>query len=155
MDQADMKRIAQTMVENGGFDPKLVTEDFEFSIEAHPTSHVAAGRPHPASEMVPGLERLKELFRYPDEDGPGDGLKTIIRSLTAEEDRVVVEAITRGVPKADPSRLYVNYIAGVYVFRDGKVAKARVYEDTAFAQAFERGGSGVVDEITTAMHTGS
>jgi hypothetical protein len=78
-----MKRIAQKMVENGGVAPGLVTEDFEFTVEAHPSSHPAAGRPHPASEILSGLESAKEVFRYPDEYGPGDGFKNIIRSMTA------------------------------------------------------------------------
>jgi hypothetical protein len=30
----------------------------------------------------------------------------------------------------------------IYVFRDGKVARARIYEDTAFWQAFQRGDPG-------------
>ena len=51
MDLDDMRRIAQTMAENG-LHPGLVTDDFEYTIEAHPSSHPAAGRPHPASEIL-------------------------------------------------------------------------------------------------------
>ena len=147
MDLDDMKRIAQRMVENGGLVPELVTDDFEFTVEAHPSSHPAAGRPHPASEILSGLERVEEIFRYPDEYGPGDGLKTIIRSMTAQDDRVVVEAETHAVLRANPAARYTNYIVAIYVFRDGKVARARIYEDTAFLQAFERGDPGVMSEI--------
>jgi hypothetical protein len=39
----------------------------------------------------------------------------------------------------------------IYVFRDGKVARARIYEDTAFWQAFERGDPEVMSEINTAV----
>jgi ketosteroid isomerase-like protein len=137
MDVSEIKRIAQTMAEKGGLVPELVTDDFEFTIVAHPTSHPAAGRPHPASEILPGLERARELFRYPDEYGQGDGLKTIVRSITAEGNRVVVEAETHAVPRASPADTYTNYTVAIYVFRDGKVAQARIYEDTAYVQAFE------------------
>lgn len=137
MDLDDMKRIAQAMVENGGVAPGLVTEDFEFTIEAHASSHPGAGRAHPASEILSGLESAKQAFRYPDEYGPGDGFKNIIRSMTAEDDRVVIEAETHGVPRANPAASYTNYTVAIYVFRDGKVARARIYEDTAFVQAFQ------------------
>jgi len=153
MDLDDMKRVAQTMAENGGLVPGLVTDDFEFTVEAHPSSHPAAGRPHPASEILSGLERAKEMFRYPDEYGPGDGLKTIIRSMTAEDDRVVVEAETHAVPRANPASRYTNYTVAIYVFRDGKVARARVYEDTAFVQAFAHGEPEVMSEIDTTMES--
>jgi ketosteroid isomerase-like protein len=151
MDLNEMKRIAQTMVENGGLVPELVTDDFEFTIVAHPTSHPAAGRPHPASEVLPGLERAKEMLRYPDEYGQGDGFKAIVRSITAEGDRVVVEAETHAVPRANPADRYTNYTVAIYAFRDGKVAQARIYEDTAYVQAFERSDPKVMSEIKTAM----
>jgi ketosteroid isomerase-like protein len=148
MDLGEMKRIAQTMIDNGGLVPELVTDDFEFTVVAHPTSHPAAGRPHPAGEVLSGLERAKHALRYPGEYGPGDGFKTIVRSMTAEGDRVVVEAETHAVPRANPSARYTNHNVAIYVFRDGKVAQARIYEDTAFVQAFERGDPRVMSEIT-------
>jgi ketosteroid isomerase-like protein len=126
------------MTEQGGLAPEFLTDDFEFTVVAHPTSHSAAGRPHPASEILPGLERARALLRYPDEYGPGDGLKTIVRSMTAEDDSVLVEAETHAVPRANPAERYTNYTVAIYVFRDGKVARARIYEDTAYVQAFER-----------------
>jgi ketosteroid isomerase-like protein len=153
VDLDDMKRIAQKMVENGGVAPGLVTEDFEFTVEAHPSSHPAAGRPHPASEILSGLESAKEVFRYPDEYGPGDGFKNIIRSMTAEDDRVVVESETHAVPRANPAGRYTNYNVAIYVFRDGKVARARIYEDTAFVQAFQHGDPEVMSEINTAVES--
>jgi ketosteroid isomerase-like protein len=149
MDLDDMKRTARTMAENG-VDPALVTDDFEYTLEAHPSSHPAAGRPHSAREILSGLDRANEAFRYPDEYGPGDGFKTVIRSITAEGDRVVVETETHAVPRANPAGRYTNYIVAIYVFRDGKVARARIYEDTAFWQAFQRGDPRVMAEINTA-----
>lgn len=151
MEPADMKRIARTMAESGGLVPELVTDDFEFIVVAHPTSHPAAGRPHPASEILSGLERAREMLRYPDEYGPGDGFKAIVRSITAEGDRVVVEAETHAVPRAHPSDRYTNYTVAIYVFREGRVAQARVYEDTAFVQAYERRDPMVMSEITMAV----
>jgi hypothetical protein len=68
MDVDDMKRMAQAMAENG-VHPGLVTDDFEYTIEAHPSSHPAAGRPHSAGEILAGLERAKEVFRYPTSTG--------------------------------------------------------------------------------------
>lgn len=146
----DMKRIALTMVENGGVAPGLVTDDFEFSVEAHASSHPAAGRGHPASEILTGLESVKQAFRYPDEWGPGDGFKNIIRSMTAEDDRVVVEAETHAVARANPAARYTNYTVAIYVFRDGKVARARIYEDTAFVQAYQHGDPQAMSAITPA-----
>jgi ketosteroid isomerase-like protein len=151
MDLSEMKRIARTMVESGGLVPDLVTDDFAFTVVAHPTSHPAAGRSHPASDILPGLERVKETLRYPDEYGSGDGFKTVVRSITAEGDRVVVEAETHAVPRANPDLRYTNYNVAIYVFREGKVAQARIYEDTAYVQAFERGDSNVMSEIRTPM----
>lgn len=150
MDLSEMKRIAQAMVEGGGLVPELATDDFEFAVEAHPSSHPAAGRPRSAGEMLYGLERAKERFRYPDEYGPGDGFKSIIRSMTAEDDRVVVESETHAVPRANPAGRYTNYTVAIFVFRDGKVARARFYEDTAFVQAFERGDPTAISEVNTA-----
>jgi ketosteroid isomerase-like protein len=136
MDPSAMKRIAQAMIENGGLVPDLVTDDFEFIVVAHPTSHPSAGRALAASEVLPGLERARAMLRFPDEYGHGDGLKTIVRSMTAEGDRVVVEAETHAVSRANPADRYTNYSVAIYVFRDGKVAQARIYEDTAYVQMF-------------------
>jgi ketosteroid isomerase-like protein len=130
-----MKQIAQTMAE-AGLVPDLVTDDFEFLVVANPSSHPSAGRGLPASEVLPGLERARALLRFPDEYGHGDGLKTIVRSMTAEGDRVVVEVETHAVSRANPTDRYTNYSVAIYVFRDGKVAQARVYEDTAYVQMF-------------------
>jgi ketosteroid isomerase-like protein len=151
MDLTEMKRIAGTMVESGGLVPELVTDDFEFTVVAHPTSHPAAGRPHPASEILSGLGRATEMMRYPDEHGPGDGFKAIVRSITAEDDRVVVETETHAVLRANPAHRYTNYSVAVYVLRDGKVAQARIYEDTAYAQAFERGDLNAMAQIRAVM----
>lgn len=133
----DMKRVARAMTESGGVARGLVTDDFEFTVEAHPSSHPAAGRPHAASEILAGLESVEEMFRYPDEFGPGEGFKTVVRSMTAEDDRVVVETETHAVLRDNPARRYTNYSVAIYMFRDGKVARARIYEDTAFLQAFQ------------------
>lgn len=148
MDLAEMKRIARRMADHGGLDPELITDDFEFTIVAHPTSHAVAGRPLRASEVLPGLKRAREMLRYPDEYGPGDGFKTVVRSMTAEGDLVVVEAETHAVPRANPTARYSNQNVAIYRFRDGKVAEARIYEDTARAQAFER-DSHLLSEIRT------
>lgn len=148
MDLGEMKRVARSMAESGGVVPELITGDFEFTVVAHPASHPAAGRSHTGGDLVRGLERTKEVFRYPEEYGPGEGLKTIVRSLTAEGDRVVVEAETHAVPKANPAGRYTNYTVAIYAFRDGKVASARIYEDTAYVQAFEHGD---ISEVKAAM----
>jgi ketosteroid isomerase-like protein len=143
-----MKRIAQTMAEHGGLMPEFVTDDFAFTVVAHPTSHPAAGKQLPANAVLGGLERARQLLRYPDEYGQGDGLKTIVRSITAEGDRVVVEAETHAVPRANPTQRFINYTVVIYVFRDGKVAQARIYEDTAYVQAFEEMAARLRKETT-------
>jgi ketosteroid isomerase-like protein len=65
--------------------------------------------------------------------------------MTAEGDRVVVESESHAVPRANPADRYTNYTVAVYVFRDGKVAQARVYEDTAYVQSHLE--DGLIDRI--------
>jgi hypothetical protein len=57
------------------------------------------------------------------------------------------------VPRANPAVRYTNYIVAIYVFRGGKAARARIYEDTAYVQAFEHGDPNVMSEIKTAMES--
>jgi ketosteroid isomerase-like protein len=71
--------------------------------------------------------------------------------MTAEGDRVVVETETHAVRRANPAGRYTNYIVAIYVFRDGKVARARIYEDTAFWQAFQRGDPAAMAQVNTAV----
>ena len=51
---------------------------------------------------------------------------------------MVVEAESHAVPRANPAERYTNYTVAIYVFRDGKVAQVRIYEDTAYVQACEQ-----------------
>jgi ketosteroid isomerase-like protein len=117
-------------------DPKYLTDDFEFSIEADPTSHAAAAKTQSASELVKGWGRTKDIFRHPGEGETPGGLRQTVRSITAEGDRVIVEALGEGVLKTDSARMVKNRAALVYEFQGEKIAKLRVYEDTAFVQAF-------------------
>jgi ketosteroid isomerase-like protein len=116
--------------------PEAVTDDFEFSIQADPSSHGAANRVLTRDTLVAGLAATKSTFRFPDDGPAGDGLRQTVRSITAEGDRVVVETVAEGVLKADPSRALKNRGVFVYEFRGDKVARLRVYEDTAYVTTF-------------------
>ena len=61
-----------------------------------------------------------------------DGLRFTIRSMTAEEDRVAVEAESEGVHAS--GRPYHNQYHFLVVIRDGKVHQLKEYLDTVHAQ---------------------
>jgi ketosteroid isomerase-like protein len=61
-----------------------------------------------------------------------DGLRFRIRSMTAEDDRVAVEAESEGVHAS--GRPYRNQYHFLMVIRDGKVRQLKEYLDTMHAQ---------------------
>jgi uncharacterized protein (TIGR02246 family) len=70
------------------------------------------------------------------------GLRFSIRSLTAEGDRVAVEAESDGVHAS--GRHYHNTYHFLIRVRDGKIAELREYLDTALVQEVLLGGAGPV-----------
>ncbi|WP_319449719.1 MULTISPECIES: nuclear transport factor 2 family protein [unclassified Mycobacterium] len=130
--------------------PEAVTDDFEFSIQADPSSHAAASRVLTRDALLPGLAATRETFRFPDDGPAGDGLRQTVRSITAEDDRVVVETVAEGVLKSDPTRKLKNRGVFVYEFRGDKVARLRVYEDTAYVIAFWSGENSAISNAVNA-----
>jgi ketosteroid isomerase-like protein len=130
--------------------PEAVTDDFEFSIQADPSSHAAANRVLTRDTLVAGLAATKNTFRYPDDGPAGDGLRQTVRSITAEDDRVVVETVAEGVLKSDPTRKLKNHGVFVYEIRDDKVARLRVYEDTAYVTAFWKDENSAISDAVNA-----
>lgn len=62
-----------------------------------------------------------------------DGIKVHIDTLTADGDRVVMEA--RGEARAKSGKRYDNHYCIVVTVRDGKVAEVREYLDTELVSA--------------------
>jgi ketosteroid isomerase-like protein len=127
-----------------------LTDDFEFSIQADPSIHAAAGRVLNGEALVTGLAATRQAFRFPDNGPAGEGLRQTVGTITAEEDRVVVETVAEGVLKSDPSRTLKNRGVFVYEFRDGKVARLRVYEDTGYVAAFWAGENSAIAQALDA-----
>lgn len=61
-----------------------------------------------------------------------------VLGVTAEGDRVAIEA--EGHAELKDGRIYNNRYHYLFVFRDGKVAQAKLYNDTAHAAEIQRGG---------------
>jgi ketosteroid isomerase-like protein len=62
------------------------------------------------------------------------GVKVTFGALTAEGDRVAVEAQTRGV--LPNGRIYTNVYHYLFIFRDGKILRVKEYLDTQSAAEF-------------------
>ena len=62
------------------------------------------------------------------------GVETTFGEITAEGDRVAVEAQTRGV--LPDGRVYTNMYHYLFTFRDGQVWRVREYLDTQSAAEF-------------------
>ena len=61
-----------------------------------------------------------------------------VLGVTADGDRVAIEA--EGYAELKDGRIYNNRYHYLFVFRDGKVCQAKLYNDTAHAAEIERGG---------------
>ena len=62
------------------------------------------------------------------------GVETTFGEITAEGDRVAVEAQTRGV--LPDGRVYTNMYHYLFIFRDGKIWRVKEYLDTQSAAEF-------------------
>jgi ketosteroid isomerase-like protein len=113
---------------------ELLTEDFEFLINADPRGHRNAGVPMNAAQYVQALRNRGDLIQRI--DGKGDGMYREIKNLIGEGNLVAVEAVGRGVLKADPAREIINRNVSIYEFVNGKISRIRVYEDLAFVEKF-------------------
>jgi ketosteroid isomerase-like protein len=134
MSVEDNKRLIIDLNEGRELGPDLLTDDFEFLINADPRGHRNAGVPMNATQFVQALRNRGQLIQRI--DGKGDGMYREIKNLIGEGDMVAVEAVGRGVLKADPSRSIINRNVSIYEFVDGKIARIRVYEDLAFIEKF-------------------
>lgn len=132
MNIEDNKRIALEWLENWSISPRAHLEehahdDFEFLPVADPeTFPRAALGPQDRESVIAALEEAKELF-------PG-GFKFTNESVTAEDNRVVVESRATAVRKGT-NRVVTNRVVNVFEIKDGKVFRLRGYEDTAYVMA--------------------
>lgn len=144
----DNKGIVKDWLENWTGSPRAYLEenahdDFEYMPVANPESFPrAALGPQDREAVIAALEQTKDLFP--------EGFKFGIESITAEDDRVVVETTATAVRK-DTGRVVTNRGCGVYEIKDGKVFRLRTYEDTAYVMALWREE---VNAITEAMAKG-
>ena len=65
------------------------------------------------------------------------GVDVTFGAITAEDDRVAVEAETRGV--MPDGRVYTNVYHYLFTFRDGKILRVKDYLDTQAAAEFFSG----------------
>jgi uncharacterized protein len=77
----------------------------------------------PRETMLEGIESFKRLMP--------DGLRFTIESVTAEGDRVIVEATGNAV--TSDGRAYRNSYCKVFTFADGKIVELREYFCTKLA----------------------
>jgi ketosteroid isomerase-like protein len=119
------KEIARDLIEALGRADKarvldLYAEDFElWTAGTLPFSGV-----HSLDEAEGLMDGILDAFP--------DGLRFRIRSMTAEDDRVAVEAESEGVHAS--GRPYRNQYHFLMVIRDGKVRQLKEYLDTMHAQ---------------------
>jgi uncharacterized protein len=83
-----------------------------------------------AGEIQAQLDGLTALI---DTHFDADGIVLTVTGITAEGDRVAVEAQSRGQLKTGAR--YANAYHWLFVLRDGKIAIAREYNDTAHVNA--------------------
>ena len=98
---------------------ELYTEDF--------TCCTAGSLPfsgtHPRAEIAAMVSGVRTVFP--------DGLQFAVRTITAEEDRVAVEAESHG--KHVSGKVYNQRYTFVLFFRDGKIRELHEYFDTMHA----------------------
>lgn len=88
------------------------------------SGNTAAGLTLTAAELAPVEAKFMELF-----DGP---LKSILGTMTAEDDRVVVEMETLGTLKN--GKIYNNSYSQHFVFREGKICSWREHWNTQLVE---------------------
>jgi len=97
----------------------MMHDDFTYWIGGDPEQLPCAGL-RTKAEIMPLIRAIGETVP--------DGIKVIPRRMTAEDDRVAVEAESYG--ETNKGRVYRNEYHFLMEFRDGKVLAVREYLDT-------------------------
>jgi ketosteroid isomerase-like protein len=120
------KRILLELFDNW-VDPqvfdRLTTDDFKLIVEADPAFTTIAGAQTKAQALA-ARHAMSGMYTA----------AMNIRSVTAEDDRVVVDLITDSRIKdaAGVDRPYINRVCFVCYLRDGLIREIREYGDTAY-----------------------
>jgi ketosteroid isomerase-like protein len=126
------KRLVQEYLEycsDGNYEAAfpLLAESLEFWVAGHPDEFPGAGTMNKAQFM-----KLASAFgtRIP------NGLKVTVRGMTAEGDRVAVEAESYG--ETASGKIYNNQYHYLFEVRDGQIQSVREYMDTLHANTVMR-----------------
>lgn len=104
----------------------LMADDIGYWLGGKPGSNATAGRVHGKAEMADIFRRMTRALK----DGQ---LRMKVKQTTAEGDRVAVEAESYG--ELANGRVYNQEYHVLMTIRDGKIAAAREYMDTAHVDA--------------------
>lgn len=120
MSTEENRRTALKFIESLGADQmdlSLTTEDLQW------------WGPRMGFVSIPEFLKIIDEFRTRFDSN----LKVNVSGVTAEEDRVAVEAVSHGELKN--GKIYSNTYHFLFVFRDGKICLTKEYNDTAYAAA--------------------
>ncbi|WP_319449732.1 MULTISPECIES: nuclear transport factor 2 family protein [unclassified Mycobacterium] len=114
--------LLENWVDPDVFD-RVTTDDFELVVEADPAFISVAGA-QPKAQALAARRAMAGVYTA----------VMNIRSVTAEDDRVVVDLITDSRIKDAHGidRPYVNRVCFVCRLRDGKISEVREYGDSAY-----------------------
>ncbi|TWO69987.1 nuclear transport factor 2 family protein [Caenimonas sedimenti] len=104
----------------------LMADDIAYWLGGKPGTNATAGRVHTKQEMADIFRRMTRALK----DGR---LRMTVKNTTAEGDRVAVEAESYG--ELLNGRVYNQEYHVVMTIRNGKIAAAREYMDTAHVNA--------------------
>lgn len=100
----------------------MMTEDATWTVAGRPADFPLAGS-YDREGFTRMLGRIGSVMP--------DGVRVTITSVTADDERVVIEADVRGTSVAHKE--YDNRLVYVFDMRDGRIAAAREYLDTIHA----------------------
>jgi uncharacterized protein len=102
----------------------LLAEDITYWLAGKPGSNATAGA-RTKGEMADIFRRMEAAMTGP--------LRMAVKGTVAEGDKVAVEAMSRGALRN--GRVYEQEYHVLFTLRDGKIAAAREYLDTAHVNA--------------------
>jgi ketosteroid isomerase-like protein len=129
MDKAAMKAMARELLE-----ASAVHDGAKFAALLHPeATYWTLGKPHLWRHV--GEKTRDQIVAYMSSPSifPG-GVKVSFGAITAEDDRVAIEAATEGT--LPDGRVYTNLYHYLMTFRDGLVWRVKEYLDTAAGVEF-------------------
>jgi ketosteroid isomerase-like protein len=124
-----MKRMARELLE-----ASAVHDGAAFEALLHPeATYWTLGKPHLWRHV--GEKTREAIVAYMSSPSifPG-GVKVSFAAITAEDDRVAIEAATEGM--LPNGRVYTNLYQYLMIFRDGLIWRIKQYLDTAAGAEF-------------------